>query len=205
MTNLISSVLLRWREVFPAVALDFAAAGTFQIHDAPDARIDRRNVQRAAGFEQHGKAVVAERLHQRQGIFLQERFAAGQFDQRQADAGGDVRQTARPIRSLAPEFPASDIFFPFGKGVGGVAVGTAQIAGRQTDENTGQTGPGAFALHAQINFIDDQRVRHPGNLRFGVCPLRATNGGRAGRVGGNASRAGGVKQKGRTFVRPPRL
>ena len=38
---------------------------------------------RAAGFEQHGEAVVAKRFHQRQGIFLEQRFAAGQFDQRQ--------------------------------------------------------------------------------------------------------------------------
>ena len=40
------------------VALDFAAAGRFQIHDPMDARIDRRNVVRAAGFEQHRLAGI---------------------------------------------------------------------------------------------------------------------------------------------------
>ena len=83
MTNLTSSVPLKMREVFPAVAGRFAAARAFQIHDAPHARIDWRDVQRAAGFQQDGKAGVAQRSHQRQGVFLQKRFAAGQFHQGQ--------------------------------------------------------------------------------------------------------------------------
>jgi hypothetical protein len=48
----------------------------------------------------------------------------------------------------------------FGEGVGGVAIGTAQIAGSQAHEDTGQTRPGALALHAQVNLIDDQRLGH---------------------------------------------
>jgi hypothetical protein len=38
---------------------------------------------RAAGFEQDGETVVAERFHQREGIFLEQRLAAGQLDERQ--------------------------------------------------------------------------------------------------------------------------
>jgi hypothetical protein len=36
---------------------------------------------RAAGFNQDREPFVAELLHQRQGVFLQEWFAAGQFHQ----------------------------------------------------------------------------------------------------------------------------
>ena len=51
-------------------------------------------------------------------------------------------------------------FFAFGEGVGGVAIGAAQIAGGEPDENARQAGEGAFALQAQIDFVDDQRVGH---------------------------------------------
>ena len=50
--------------------------------------------------------------------------------------------------------------FAFGEGVGGVAVGAAQVAGGEPDENARQPGEGAFALQAQIDFVDDQRVGH---------------------------------------------
>jgi len=68
-------------EVFPAIASGLAAAGAFQIHDAPDARVNRRDVMRAAGFEQHGETIIAKPFHQRQGIFLEQRFTAGKFNQ----------------------------------------------------------------------------------------------------------------------------
>ena len=51
-------------------------------------------------------------------------------------------------------------FFAFGEGVGGVAIGAAQVAGGEPDENARQPGKGAFALQAQIDFVDDQRVGH---------------------------------------------
>src|ERR1039458_1099106 len=35
-------------EICPAIAFGLAAAGTFQIHDAPDARVNRRDVMRTA-------------------------------------------------------------------------------------------------------------------------------------------------------------
>jgi hypothetical protein len=70
------------RNVFPAIAFDLAAAGTFQVHDAPDPRVNGRNIMRAAGFKQHGETIIAELPHQRQGILLEQWFTAGQFNQR---------------------------------------------------------------------------------------------------------------------------
>ena len=40
-----------------------AATGAFEIHNAMDARIDGSDVVRAAGFEEHGEAGVAEGGH----------------------------------------------------------------------------------------------------------------------------------------------
>ena len=71
------------RNVGKMISVRLAAGRTFQIHDAADARINFRNIVRAARFQQNGEAFVAERLHQRQGIFLEQRLAAGEFDQGQ--------------------------------------------------------------------------------------------------------------------------
>ena len=163
MTNLTSSVFLQVAEVFPTIAPGLAAGGTFQIHDAPHPRIHGRDVQRAAGFKQDGEAGVAERAHQRQGVFLQERLAAGQFDQRQAEGRG--MGSERPGQSVDPGQDFRQGYFPaLGEGVGGVAIGAAQIAGSQAHEDTGPAGPGAFALQAEINLVDDQSPGHPGSL-----------------------------------------
>src|SRR5580698_6826736 len=49
---------------------------------------------------------------------------------------------------------------PLGEGVGGVAIGAAQITGRQANEDTRQASPSALALHAQVNLVDDQGLGH---------------------------------------------
>ena len=113
----------------------------------------------AAGFDEDGVALIAEPLHERQSIALEEGFAAGQFHGRQflGGRGGGIggRQGGDAVGDLR-ELHAVTLF----EGVGGIAVGTAQIAGSETNENAGQAGEGAFALQAQVNFIDHQRVRH---------------------------------------------
>ena len=52
------------------------------------------------------------------------------------------------------------LFFAFGEGVGGVAVGAAQVAGGEADEYARQPGKGAFTLEAQVDFVYDERVGH---------------------------------------------
>ena len=51
-------------------------------------------------------------------------------------------------------------FAALGEGVGGVAIGAAQIAGREPDKNAGQPGKSAFPLQAQIDFVDGQATGH---------------------------------------------
>ncbi len=46
------------------------------------------------------------------------------------------------------------------KGVGRVAIGAAEIAGGEADENAGETGKGAFSLNAQIDFVYDEVAGH---------------------------------------------
>ena len=60
------------------------------------------------------------------------------------------------------------LLFALGEGVGGVAVGTAEVAAGQPDENARQPGKGAFALQAQINLIDDNSANHGPILKKGV-------------------------------------
>ena len=47
-----------------------------------------------------------------------------------------------------------------GEGVGGVAVGTPEVAPGQSDEDAGESGKGAFPLQAQIDLVDDQASTH---------------------------------------------
>ena len=51
------------REITFEVPFVLAATGAFEIHNAMDARIDGSDVVRAAGFEEHGEAGVAEGGH----------------------------------------------------------------------------------------------------------------------------------------------
>jgi len=119
---------------------------------------------RAAGFQEHGVARVAERCHQRQSISLKERFTASKFDERKPiyrlsrslrdGRLGSVR--SRQTIDFTEDF--RHFHFPaLGESIRSVAIRAAQIAGGQPDENARQTSKGAFPLQAQIDFIDYQR------------------------------------------------
>ena len=51
-------------------------------------------------------------------------------------------------------------FFAFSESISRVAIRAAQVARGEPDENARQAGKGAFALQAQIDFVDDERVGH---------------------------------------------
>src|SRR5438094_1315970 len=72
-------------QVFPAISRCLAAAGAFQVHNAPHTRVERRDVERAAGFNQHGEPIVTKCLHQGNRSGLKQWFATRQFNQRQTD------------------------------------------------------------------------------------------------------------------------
>jgi hypothetical protein len=149
------------RDVLREIAGNFAGGGAFEVHDAMDARVHFRYVMRAAGFQEDGEAGITELLHKRQGIFLEQRFAAGQFNQRQ----GRVFERCGEFFDLCDNIRERH-FFPLGKSVSGVAIGTAQITGGKTDENAGQPGEGAFALQTQIDFVDDECIGHRLNVTW---------------------------------------
>ena len=52
------------------------------------------------------------------------------------------------------------LFLSFRERVRGIAIGTAQVARGEPNENARQTRKGALTLQAQIDFIDDQRAGH---------------------------------------------
>ena len=152
--------LVAWLEAGDVIGEHFfglAAARAFPVHDVAHARIARADVVRATGLDQHGEAHVAKAAHQRVNIFLQQRFAAGELNERQFVAG------------LAGEGAS---FFEFGdnlvddhrlaagESVRGVAVGAAEVAAGEPDEGARQPGEGALALNAQVDFVNQQRVGH---------------------------------------------
>ena len=100
---------------------------------------------RAARLEQDRVAGVGEHRHQRQHIFLQERLAAGDLDQ---------RATVR--RDRIDDF-GQRLFLALVKGVFGIAIGAAQIAESQPHEDTRPTRPGALALDGAIDLVNRQR------------------------------------------------
>src|SRR5438552_228654 len=161
------------RQVLPTIAVLFAAARAFQVHDAAHARVHRRDVERAAGFEEHGETVVAKRFHEREGVGLEQRFASGQFHQRQRVAADvsrlwwsaewGVRSAESKRRRQAMDFTADFVernLFTLSERVSRIAIRAAEIAGGEAHEYAWQPGESAFTLDAHINFVDDQRVRH---------------------------------------------
>ena len=104
--------------VRPQIALAFAAPGRLQIHNSMHPRIDLGNIVCAARFQQHGFPRVSQRRHQGQNIFLQQRFAASDLDQRTIE-----------FQNLCHDV-GHRLLFAFVKGVSGVAIIAAQIAER---------------------------------------------------------------------------
>ena len=63
-------------DVCQQVASLLARIGCLQIHDATHARIDRRDVERAARLERDAEPRVAQRRQQLEAVLLRQRFAA---------------------------------------------------------------------------------------------------------------------------------
>ena len=114
---------------------------------------------RAAGFDEHGESFVAQRFHERQRIRLQQGLATGELDQRHFMSTHALGRRSGQTTNFRQHF-RQRLFFALREGIRGVAIGAAQVARRQPYENAGQTGKGAFALQAQIDFVDDECFRH---------------------------------------------
>lgn len=138
-------------EIFEAISFAFAAAGTFQIHDSANPRVDLGDVVRATGFEENSELIVAKVFHQRQRVLLKQGLATSKFNQRSLLLLNVRRGQAINFGLNFGECA----FFPFGEGISSIAVRTAQITGGQADKDAWQAGKSAFALQAQVNLVDD--------------------------------------------------
>ena len=140
--------------VLPTYAIRFTAAGAFEIHDAVAAWIEFLDVMRATCFGQYGISQVTQPGYECWTFFLKQRFTAGQLDQWQC-----LTLLSFLFEWLCHVLNGSEnVIDRHGlaalESIGGVAVGTTQVTTGQPNEHTGQPGEGAFALYAQIDFVD---------------------------------------------------
>ena len=119
---------------------------------------------RAAGLDEHSETIVAERHHQRQRSGLEQRFAAGEFNERQSLRSFDGGEWDREFAHFGERIGERHLD-SLGESVGGIAVGAAQIAGREPHEDARQPGESALALQTQIDFVDNQRLGHEVKLK----------------------------------------
>ena len=117
---------------------------------------------RAAGLEEDREVIIAQRFHQRQRVFLEERLAPGDLDERQfANRILNVKGAGNWLKAFREQLDLSNdrgqrLFSALGKSISRITIRTAQVAGSQPDEDARQAGEGAFTLQAQVDFVDDQ-------------------------------------------------
>jgi len=139
-------------KIAPDIFVRHARGWTLDVHDALHARVDPRDVQAAGGFQQNFIAAIAQRLHEEVDRRLQQRLAAGDFQQ----AGRIGRDGLDDGFEVHP--PASRL------GKTGVAPGAIQMASGQPDKNAGAPGMGGFALNAKKYFADVETLIHADNI-----------------------------------------
>lgn len=137
-------LFLQEGDVFQAVFSTHAAVGAFEVHDGVDAGIDGADVVRTAGFEEDFAALVGKGGHEGVDVWLEEGFSAGDFHHWNiksfhfVEDGGEAH------------------FVTFVKGVLGVAPDAAEVAVGEPHEGAGESGVGAFALYAFVDFVDHE-------------------------------------------------
>ena len=136
-------------EIRPVVGGGLAGAGRFHVEDDAHPGIDGACIDCAAGLEKYGTARVDQCGHERVNLGLEQRFSAGDLDQA-------IALLQNPLHYLAHRQHR-----PFGEGVGGIAVPTAQVAAGQAHEHAGQPGVRALPLQAPVDLMDDERSGRP--------------------------------------------
>ena len=135
-----------------------------------DSRINGGDVVRAAGLQQHCESIVAEGGHQCESFLLQEWLAAGEFHKWEFGIafglGGDFVLDGGERHG-----------FTAGEGISGVAVGTAQVTAGEPHEDTRSARESAFALQAEVNFMDAQCAAHGGVIAADVSSAKISIGG----------------------------
>ena len=137
-------------EIGQEVVFALEARRAFDVHDANDARIDMPDVQRAVGLQQVLAACVAEAGKQIEAAGLQQRFAAGQFD-----------ELASVVRDGTEDFIGGHLAAA-ALGVRGVVPVAAEIAAGQAHHNARPAGACAFALDGEEYLADVECIGHCG-------------------------------------------
>ena len=104
---------------------------------------------------------------------MQERLTAGEFHNRKFGIAF----------SLSGDFVLDGgerHCFTAGEGISGVAVGAAKVAAGEPHEDTRPAGESAFALQAEVNFMDAQCAAHGGVIAADVSSAKISIG--AGRL-----------------------
>src|SRR5438445_10607454 len=114
---------------------------------------------RAAGFDQDSQSIVAKILHERQAVGLEQRFASGELNDWQTDAANYASERFSEAQDLLAHVVEGQLA-SFAEGIGRIAIRATEIAGRQPHEDARQACKSAFALQAQVDFINDERLGH---------------------------------------------
>ena len=132
-------------DVVGVVAVGLARGGGFYVHDADDAGVGASvvvEVDGAAGLDEDGFPRVAETGDEVVDALLEEWFAAGDLDEVASVGEGLVEDVVDLARGALAE------------GVFGVAVGAAEVAAGESDEDAGSTGVGGLALDGVEDLVD---------------------------------------------------
>src|SRR5438874_5528920 len=114
---------------------------------------------RSAGFDEDGQPIIAEVLHERQAVGLEQRFASGKFNDWQANPANYAAERFSQPEHFLPNFTDQHLA-PLSKSISSITVRAAEITGRQAHKNARQPCERALTLKAQVDFVNDQRLGH---------------------------------------------
>ena len=129
----------------------FAGIRAFYIDNLDDFARQRADEALAARFDHHRVARREKLLRELRRFRLQQRLAAGDFDER-CLAVAVARERAHAVENFV-----DGVFRAAMEGVGGIAPGAAKIAAGEAHEDAGQSRARAFSLDGFENFGDDHR------------------------------------------------
>src|SRR6266404_3002467 len=135
------------RQFLIAVAALLAGTGRLDVDDFGHTRIDARERYRAAGFQRHPQAGIAQHGQQRRAALLRQRLASGHACVRRAELA-----YPRDDRVRFPPLPAVE-------GIGSVAILAAQRAAREAHEHSWPACGVRLALQG-VEDLGDLEARH---------------------------------------------
>lgn len=132
-------------KVGPEILALFPGAGTLQVHDLVDSRVQWRHVYGSGRLYENGKSSFQEFRSKSEGVGVDQGFATG-----------DLHQTA--TEALYPlQDPRERGFFPTVEGVLGVTPDAAKGASSKSNERAREPSPGGLSLNG-VEDLGDAKV-----------------------------------------------